>query len=120
MVVNGDIATDFPFTGLKTAKVGLAHLVLVDNPVHHQQGDFSLIDDGQVAENDNRKYTFSGIGLYHPDLFGKTQPGKSKLAPLLREAIKENKVTGQHYSGFWLDIGTPERLQQLDRQLRVA
>ena len=120
LVVNGDIATDFPFTGLKTAKVGLAHLVLVDNPVHHQQGDFSLIDDGQVAENDNRKYTFSGIGLYHPDLFGKTQPGKSKLAPLLREAIKENKVTGQHYSGFWLDIGTPERLQQLDRQLRVA
>lgn len=118
LVVNGDIATDFPFAELNKITVALAHLVLVDNPVHHPWGDFALDNTGKVTENDNQRFTFSGIGLYHPDLFSKTPPGKSKLAPLLREAIAANKATGQHYSGFWMDIGTPERLQELDRHLR--
>ena len=120
LVVNGDIATNFPFTGLKTVKVELAHLVLVNNPAHHTQGDFGIGINGHVTEHGDQRFTFSGIGLYHPNLFGKTQPGKSKLAPLLRDAMKENKVTGQHYSGFWMDIGTPERLQELDSHLRTA
>ena len=118
LVVNGDIATDFPFAELKKVSVDLAHLVLVDNPIHHTNGDFSLNKSGRITENDDPLFTFSGIGLYHPDLFSKTPPGKSKLAPLLRAAIKENKVTGQHYSGFWMDIGTPERLLELDSHLR--
>jgi N-acetyl-alpha-D-muramate 1-phosphate uridylyltransferase len=120
LVVNGDIATDFPFGTLKNIDVDLAHLVLVDNPVHHVQGDFALDSEGRVIENSDQKFTFSGIGLYHPDLFSKTPPGKSKLAPLLREAIKQEKVTGQYYSGFWMDIGTPERLQSLDSRLRKS
>jgi N-acetyl-alpha-D-muramate 1-phosphate uridylyltransferase len=119
LVVNGDIATDFPFAELKKVSVDLAHLVLVDNPIHHTNGDFGLDKSGRITENDSPLSTFSGIGLYHPDLFSKTPPGKSKLAPLLRAAIKENKVTGQHYSGFWMDIGTPERLQDLDNYLRT-
>lgn len=118
LVVNGDIATDFPFAGLKNMTVDRAHLVLVDNPAHHKDGDFGLDRTGRITENDELRLTFSGIGLYHPDLFSNTLPGKSKLAPLLREAIKENKVTGQYYSGFWMDIGTPERLQELDKRLR--
>jgi N-acetyl-alpha-D-muramate 1-phosphate uridylyltransferase len=118
LVVNGDIATDFPFAGLKEITVDLAHIVLIDNPPHHTQGDFSLDNAGNVTENDNHRFTFSGIGLYHPDLFSKTPPGKSKLAPLLREAIAAKRVAGQHYPGFWMDIGTPERLEELDRHLR--
>jgi N-acetyl-alpha-D-muramate 1-phosphate uridylyltransferase len=118
LVVNGDIATDFPFVELKKISVDLAHIVLIDNPPHHTQGDFALDSSGNVTENASQRYTFSGIGLYHPDLFSKTPPGKSKLAPLLREAIAAKKITGQHYSGFWMDIGTPERLQELDDRLR--
>lgn len=118
LVVNGDIATNFPFAELKKIPVDLAHIVLVDNPVHHEQGDFSLDNSGKVTENDNQRFTFSGIGLYHPELFSGIPPGKSKLAPLLRKAIAAKKATGQHYSGFWMDIGTPERLQALDLHLR--
>ena len=120
LVVNGDIATDFPFAKLKDVNVDLAHLVLIDNPVHHPQGDFGFDSKGRVVETDGEKFTFSGIGLYHPDLFKDTPPGKSKLAPILRAAMKADKVTGQYYSGFWMDIGTPERLQELDDRLKSA
>jgi MurNAc alpha-1-phosphate uridylyltransferase len=120
LVVNGDIATDFPFAELKHITVDKAHLVLVDNPAHHMGGDFGLDGTGQITENDEFRLTFSGIGLYHPNLFSHALPGKSKLAPLLREAIKENKVTGQHFTGFWMDIGTPERLQMLEIRLRKS
>ena len=118
LVVNGDIATDFPYAELTKITIDLAHIVLIDNPPHRPQGDFALDHLGKVTENDNQRYTFSGIGLYHPDLFSKTPPGKSKLAPLLREAIAAKRTTGQHYSGFWMDIGTPERLGELDNRLR--
>jgi MurNAc alpha-1-phosphate uridylyltransferase len=120
LVVNGDIATDFPFAELKKVSVGLAHIVLVDNPAHHPQGDFALDNTGNVTGSEGQCFTFSGIGLYHPGLFSKTPPGKSKLAPLLREAIAAKKLTGQHYSGFWMDIGTPERLQDLENHLRAS
>jgi MurNAc alpha-1-phosphate uridylyltransferase len=113
LVVNGDIATDFPFAELKKQNVDLAYLVLVDNPAHHPQGDFALTKTGIVIENGSEPFTFSGIGLYHPDLFSKTPPGKSKLGPLLRQAMSKGRVTGQKYSGFWIDIGTPERLSAL-------
>lgn len=118
LVVNGDIATDFPFRTLKEVEVGLAHLVLVDNPDHHPQGDFGLDPQGRVIEDAAEKYTFSGIGLYRPELFQYTPPGKSKLAPILCEAMKEGQVSGEYYDGFWMDIGTPERLQALDIRLR--
>ena len=114
LVVNGDIATNFPFSELKNLKVDLAHLVLVGNPAHHPQGDFGLDKTGMVIENCTEKLTFSGIGLYHPELFSNVPAGSSKLGPLLRQAIANQRVSGQKFAGFWMDIGTPERLQELN------
>jgi MurNAc alpha-1-phosphate uridylyltransferase len=114
LVVNGDIATDFPFVELKNQPVDLAHLVLVDNPEHHPEGDFCIDDSGKLIEKGTEKLTFSGIGLYRPELFRNTSPGSSKLGPLLRQAIGNQGVSGQKFAGFWMDIGTPERLQELN------
>ncbi len=114
LVVNGDVATDFPFADLKNRTVDLAHLVLVDNPAHHPQGDFGLDDAGKVTEKDAEKFTFSGIGLYRPELFSNIPAGSSKLGPLLRQAMSSQRVSGQKFAGFWMDIGTPERLQELN------
>lgn len=114
LVVNGDIATDFPFARLKNLNLDLAHLVLVENPEHHRQGDFGLDKAGLVTEHGTPKFTFSGIGVYRPELFENTPPGTRKLAPLLRAAMTEQHVSGQTYDGFWMDIGTPQRLQELD------
>ena len=114
LVVNGDIATDFPFAELKNQAVDLAHLVLVDNPEHHPQGDFGLDNTGKVLENCTEKLTFSGIGLYRPELFINIPAGSSKLGPLLRQAMANQRVSGQKFAGFWMDIGTPERLQDLN------
>lgn len=118
LVINGDIATNFPFATLKNIPIDLAHLVLVDNPEHHPQGDFCLGNSGQVSDGSTEKLTFSGIGVYHPDLFKGVAPGKSKLAPLLRAGMAEGRVSGQKFNGFWMDVGTPQRLQELDAYYR--
>lgn len=120
LVINGDIATDFPFAELKHIKVQLAHIVLISNPAHNPNGDFGLTTSGLVTNDQLVRFTFSGIGVYHPDLFKGVPPGKSKLAPLLRLGINKQQVSGQLYTGFWMDIGTPERLQELDLRLRQA
>ena len=115
MVVNGDIATDFPFEQLKNQPKKLAHLVLVQNPVHHTQGDFGLLDNAQlVNKSDAELFTFCGIGVYHPQFFSEIELGHCKLGQLLRQAIDDGQVTGQLYRGFWMDIGTPERLSELN------
>lgn len=114
LVVNGDIATDFPFVELKNQAVDLAHLVLVDNPEHHPEGDFYLDNTGKIIDNGTKKLTFSGIGLYRPELFRNIPAGSSKLGPLLRQATGNQRVSGQKFAGFWMDIGTPERLQELN------
>jgi MurNAc alpha-1-phosphate uridylyltransferase len=114
LVVNGDIATDFPFEKLREVSVDLAHLILVDNPAHHPKGDFGLDGQGRVVQDGEEAFTFSGIGLYHPALFADVPPGVGKLGPLLRRAISRQRVSGQKFDGFWMDIGTPERLQTLD------
>jgi MurNAc alpha-1-phosphate uridylyltransferase len=114
LVVNGDIATDFPFAMLHDVPVDLAHLILVDNPPHHVNGDFGLDGQGRVIAEGLELFTFSGIGIYHPALFDHVPPGVSKLGPLLRQAMSRQRVSGQKYEGFWMDIGTPERLQTLD------
>lgn len=113
LVVNGDIACDFPYASLKRQPVDLAHLVLIKNPPHHPAGDFALDAESQVLDDGAEKFTFSGIGLYSPELFREQPPGKSKLAPLLRQAMAARRVGGQYYDGFWMDIGTPERLAEL-------
>jgi len=115
LVVNGDVFTDYDFQyHRKLADGVLAHLILVPNPEHNPEGDFAL--DGQRVI-DNKQYTFSGIGYYSPKLFEGVPYGKSALAPLLRAAMKEGKVTGELYEGEWLDIGTPERLERLNAEL---
>lgn len=115
LVVNGDIWTDYDFQpNRKLAEGILAHIILVPNPEHNPEGDFAL--DGQRVV-DARQYTFSGIGYYSPKLFESVPYGKSALAPLLRAAMKEGKVTGELYEGEWLDIGTPQRLELLNAQL---
>jgi len=115
LVVNGDIWTDYDFdSGKRLAPGILAHLILIPNPDHNLQGDFALLE-GKVV--DNPQYTFSGIGYYAPELFESVPYGKSALAPLLREAMREGRVTGELYEGVWHDIGTPERLEMLNAHL---
>jgi MurNAc alpha-1-phosphate uridylyltransferase len=118
LVVNGDIWTDLDFARLHLAEGRLAHLVLVDNPAHHPHGDFTLRGVDVLTEGEPR-YTFAGVGIYHPDLFQGCTPGAFPLAPLLRSAMAEGRVSGEHFAGRWLDIGTPARLQALDQMLKV-
>lgn len=117
VVINGDIWTDYPFARLPTRLTGLAHLVLVDNPPQHPQGDFALRDDRAHVEGEPR-LTFSGIGVYARALFAECRPGKFPLAPLLRAAMAHGQVSGEHYTGRWRDVGTPQRLSELDQELR--
>lgn len=119
LVVNGDLATDYPFERLKDRPEGLAHLVLVDNPAHHPRGDFALLGEA-LSATDEPRHTFSGIGVYRPELFAACQPGKFPLAPILREAMAKGLVTGEIYPGFWMDIGTIERLAEFDERLRLG
>lgn len=119
-VVNGDVFTDYDFERLVhsanavMAGDALAHVVLVDNPPQHPNGDFS-ISSGQLTNVGEPMYTFSGIGVYHPAMFAGVNRGNAaKLAPLLRDAISQGKATVEHYKGVWHDIGTPQRLTELD------
>jgi MurNAc alpha-1-phosphate uridylyltransferase len=123
LVVNGDIYTDVDFSRCSARAATmvkenrLAHLVLVDNPKQHSTGDFAL--EGQLVRNDGaQKLTFSGVGVYQPSLFAHIVKGQpAKLAPILREAMLKQQVSGEHFKGEWHDIGTPERLMALDVQL---
>ncbi len=116
LVVNADIYTDFPFATLRAPMQCLAHLVLVDNPPHHPQGDFHLGPGGRVNDcGCGPRLTFAGIGLYHPALFRGCRPGPFPLAPLLRRAMAADEVTGEHFHGRWVDVGTPERLEAARR-----
>jgi len=119
LVVNGDIWTDLEFSQLHLPEGLLAHLVLVENPPHNPNGDFALAQRFVLSQGEPR-YTFSGIGVYRPDLFRDCQPGAFPLAPLLRRAMDVGLVSGELYSGHWSDVGTPARLQALDRMLKLG
>lgn len=116
LVINGDIWTDIDFAGLQLAEDDLAHLVLVENPAHNPEGDFAL-QAGRIGDIGPR-YTFSGVGVYDPALFADCAPGAFALAPLLRGAAAHGRVSGELHRGCWCDVGTPQRLRDLDRQLR--
>ena len=118
LVINGDIATDFPFGTLKDRPIDLAHLVLVPNPDHHPQGDFGLAE-GLALEQGSPQFTFGGIGVYRPALFSECSAGRFPLAPLLRAAMKESRVSAELWPGLWMDIGTIERLEAFDKHLRL-
>lgn len=113
LVVNGDVFTDFPFAELVSQPSKLAHLVLIGNPPHNLKGDFAL-QNNQVLRQGEPRYTFSGIGVYHPAFFDGCTPGAFPLAPLLYDAIDRGQVTGQYYQGVWEDVGTVERLDKLN------
>ena len=117
IVVNGDIWADYDFSKSECAKDKLAHLVLVDNPEHHPEGDFQL-KEGLVTEGRENCLTFSGIGIYRPELFEGCTRGAFPLAPLLRSAMVRGEVSGEYHQEAWVDVGTPGRLEELTRLLR--
>jgi N-acetyl-alpha-D-muramate 1-phosphate uridylyltransferase len=119
VAVNADVYTDLDFALLIDRGLGgaLAHLVLVDNPPHHPPGDFTLTGK-HVGNAVDGRLTFAGIGLYAPALFAGIRRGeKAQLAPLLRGAATAGRVTGEHFRGKWIDVGTPERLAALNAAL---
>ena len=116
LVVNGDIWSDYDFTRAVCAEDMQAHMVMVDNPGHHKRGDF-VLNNGLVSDSAGVRLTFSGIGLYRPSLFRGMSGGAFPLAPLLRTAMARGRVSGEHFNGAWVDVGTPERLRALDRRL---
>ena len=120
LLVNGDVWTRFDFADILEVdlKANLAHLILVDNPPQHPTGDFSLID-GQVFDRSSSQeaFTFAGISVISPKLFTGLSQGKRPLAPLLREAMQKNQVSGQKMQTAWVDVGTPERLADLDHKI---
>ncbi|KHD07564.1 mannose-1-phosphate guanylyltransferase [Candidatus Thiomargarita nelsonii] len=118
LVINGDVWCDYPLNQLcHHSLTGLAHLILVNNPAHHPKGDFCLINN-RISQNGTPRLTFSGIGLYHPDLFKDCQAGAFPLAPLLIKAMQAGLVSGEHYQGEWIDVGTPDRLERLEQMLK--
>ncbi len=119
LVVNGDVWCDLDFRLLRLPDGMLAHLLMVDNPAHHPRGDF-LLQGERVVDADGDRLTYSGIGVYHPGLFASCRPGAFPLAPLLRSAMAAGRVSGIHHHGIWVDVGTPERLSELDARLRGA
>ena len=122
LVVNSDVYSDYDFAGLVKKAQTLtanqaAHLVLADNPEHHPQGDFALRDG--VVTTEGARLTFSGIGAYHPALFASIARGeKMRLAAQLAQPIADGRVSGEHFRGEWNDVGTPQRLAELDARLR--
>ena len=121
LVVNGDIWTDYPLKPLSKMTLAdnvLCHLILVNNPPHHPDGDFAL-DAGLVQAEGEPKYTYSGIGLYHPALFAGLAVQRYRLKPVFLAAMSKQQISGEHYQGQWSDIGTVQRLQQLDEQLKT-
>lgn len=126
IAVNGDVFCDVDFNRLPIEPKGLAHLLMVNNPEHNPKGDFSLSNDGLLHSEGENRLTFSGIGVYRPELLLQCQNEwatsnslhpRFKLAPILRRAMNLQNITGEHYSGQWTDVGTPERLAELDASL---
>lgn len=117
IVVNADVWTDFDFSRLKPVDGTdrLAHVVLVENAEHHPYGDFYIDDAGNVHEDQSatdRRFTFSGISVLHKNLFKGYPLQPRSIIPLLQEAMKQDRVSGEVHEGLWMDIGTPERLRE--------
>ena len=122
LVISADIWTDYPFHTLRThnlATQDLVHLVLVNNPAFHPQGDFHLAQGRLCTNTTAPKYTFANIGIYHPDLFQHFTPApagnRTPIAPLLQEAIRQQRATGEHYTGQWSNINTATQLTEAQR-----
>ena len=117
VVINGDIWTDYDFSELRKSLDGLAHLVLIANPEHNSEGDFSLQQSRVTLPDASDSLTYSGIAVLHPQLFADCAGGAFRLAPLLRQAIREDSVSGEQFNGHWIDVGTQERLAAVEALL---
>ena len=125
LVVNGDVWCDFDFGRFFRLTVGgwqpAAHLVMVDNPAHHAGGDFSLEGERIVYAHGGQTVTYAGIAVFSPAFFRDVPVGQPlKLRPLLDAAIAAGTLTGEHFTGRWVDVGTPQRLAELDQELLRA
>ncbi|GJM06530.1 MAG: mannose-1-phosphate guanylyltransferase [marine bacterium B5-7] len=116
IVLNADVYTDYPFHDLHLPENKLAHFILVENPLGHADGDFS-IENNVLTNTGSPRYTFSGIRVYHPDLFQGCEPGPFSIVPIWREKVEQGLISGEYYSGIWHDVGTPERLEQLQLEM---
>ncbi len=114
LVVNADVYTDMPFPD-ELAGSADGHLILVPRPGHKTVGDFDLSGD-IIVNSESPSLTFSGVALYRPDFFADCAPGRSPLAPMLRNAADESRLTGSVYEGLWEDVGTAERLDAVNRR----
>lgn len=126
IVVNSDVWADFPFGSLAVADGFVAHLVMVPNPSYHSCGDFRLTEAGDdgirrvVAHGEGQRHTFAGISMLHPELFRNVEPGVFPLAPLLRRAMQKGRVSGEVFTDNWVDVGTLERLERVNKQFASA
>lgn len=117
LLVNADVYCPFDFSSLELEEGDLAQLVMVPNPSHHPRGDF-VLDNGRMHAGDGQRLTFSGISVLHPDLFRGCSDGAFPLAPLLVSAMESARVSGRIHQGLWSDVGTPERLAELEATLK--
>ena len=121
LVVNGDVYCDVDFGRFFGLTVAFAHLVMVANPAHHTGGDFSLDGEHVIYANGEQTLTYAGIGVFSPAFFAEVKPGTiMKLRPLLDAAIATGTLTGERFAGRWVDVGTPQRLAELDQELKNA
>ena len=121
LVVNGDIYCDWDFKRARTLSEKTAHLVMVANPAHHASGDFSLDGERVVYAHGEQTLTYAGISVFSPSFFANIQAGTiMKLRPLLDAAIAAGTLTGERFAGRWVDVGTPQRLAELDQVLKTA
>ena len=116
IAVNGDIWTDFDFSTLPKNPSGLVHLIMIDNPAHHAEGDF-VLRDGLLRDEISPRLTFAGIGVYRPALLVNCKPGIFSIVPSLRAAMRHEQVSGEHFRGGWTDVGTPDRLAELNTRM---
>lgn len=122
LLVNGDVFCDWDFGRARQLTAKMAHLVMVPNPAHHRQGDFSLEGERvHLASEHFETLTYAGFAVFSPDFFAGVEPGAvMKLRPLLDAAITAGTLSGERYDGRWVDVGTPQRLAELDAELRNA
>lgn len=123
ILVNGDVWTTMDFSTLLDVDLGdkQAHLVLVDNPPQHTKGDFILANDlAYTFEQDQlgEALTYSGVAVLKPQMFVGLENCKRPLAPLLKQAMQQQQVSAEKMQAIWVDVGTPDRLEQLDQQIK--
>jgi N-acetyl-alpha-D-muramate 1-phosphate uridylyltransferase len=129
IAISADVWTDADFATLPVEPLGTGHLLMVDNPPHHPTGDFALDGQGLIQHNDSAaQLTYSGIGVFRRELLddwrdvihddgAQQKPPRFKLRPLLERAITRRELSGSYYRGAWADVGTPQRLRELDQRL---